>query len=449
MSIIVAPSSENFFEYRAQFVQGQPKYTRKELNDETWKTVKRPLFDKVVKGHLEKRYSIGCVSKWYPNHLVLDFDNWSFQEIEEERDRLGLDDSNSSITGTESSDSYHIQCVPKFNGKPPTVKLLQSIIGPYAKERGFEVFPHPNKTIRLPFGPNETPLDENGSPLLNTWEDQLYWFKKLDEVNLDTLPISRQLILDFQPEFATGTVNKNTYQEGAEYLKYGLQMPSSREHAQFCIIHYLWGQNTTLDRTLGIVWKWIQNNHNGFSKEILRNPTEVHRHIIRQVYAVYGTFHHRGTYPDTPHKAQYGYIAKGDLEEIIKATGGNIPRARFLFELIKYTYPRRYRAFIGVHRDKLRSWAGVRSVNKFLNELEAKKLLKRGTAYQVGAFSKSITMNWKYGGESEAVLYEGRAIDTFEDTVKLLHGPEDFRAMLQGAGAKRTTAYESTRAIFK
>jgi hypothetical protein len=47
---------------------------------------------------------------------------------------------------------------------------------------------------------------------------------------------------------------------------------------------------------------------------------------------------------------------------------------------------------------------------------EAKRILKRESAHQIGVFSKKIKLNWPWKNASEATLYDDRSIDSPEKT---------------------------------
>jgi len=61
-------------------------------------------------------------------------------------------------------------------------------------------------------------------------------------------------------------------------------------------------------------------------------------------------------------------------------------------------------------------------------------IFKRGTKYRVNEFTKSIKSNWKYRDPSNAILYSGRSVNTFEETVLMVYTARDFRNLLMSAG---------------
>jgi hypothetical protein len=122
---------------------------------------------------------------------------------------------------------------------------------------------------------------------------------------------------------------------------------------------------------------------------------------------------------------------------------------RFLFHLVKFCYPRRFRTFVSVHADKLLEWTDQRTYLKYLGELESKGILKRGTAYQTGHFSKSLKLNWPFKTSSEAVLYDGRSIEIFEQAAKTVFKPNEMRELIESAGPSRQWAYELVKRVWE
>ncbi len=121
---------------------------------------------------------------------------------------------------------------------------------------------------------------------------------------------------------------------------------------------------------------------------------------------------------------------------------------RFAFSLIKHLYPRRNRPYINIHTDKLIEWSSRSSYLRYLNELEEKGIVERTRSYLAGQFAKSIKLpGWKFQPSEKAVLFSGRSIETFEDTVKLIFEPWEFRSLLRVVGVKRTTALEMVNRI--
>lgn len=441
--MIIKNDTEIFREYKNVFIQRLPRYTVKLKGNKSWKTKKKPLSDIPIKAHLQGKYYVGVLGKWYPEFAILDMDNVTKEEAEKTRDMLKLESGvNSMLLSSESPNSYHTLIRPFHNNKPPTIRLLQDAFKMFGKQNNIEIYPQANRTIRLPFGYRQKCLDIDYIHLKD-WKEQFYWFLKLDTFNLEDIPYS-------QPELDLKIENPgqpNTYKEGEYLLENGLQIKSSRNESQFKMLYYLWRKDIPQGIATDIVFLTIKEKHNGFSKDIRANPGECRKEIIRQAARIYNTYEFASIYPDETHNGYNGYITKGDIADIIRINP-NLPRAKFLFNLIKFCYPRRYRNFINLHSDNLIAWS-MRGYQKYLDELTKKEVVKRYDSYQVNRFSKSIKISWDFKDPDNAILDDNRAPISFEDTIRLSYAPEEFRELLIRAGSSREVAIIKTSRLFK
>ena len=429
-------------EYQALFIQRQPKYAVK-IPGKDWRTKNKPLADPAIQAHLNGTYAVAGLGQWYPQYAAIDLDSVPFERVLSIREELGLNDSNSTIYNSESPDSHHIFFRPAYKEQPPTLKLLNTTLKDFCAARGIEIYPQKNRAFRLPFGPKQKPIFQDGGTL-DTLDQKLYWFNKLDEFDLATVPRTQgQLDL-----IIPGSMVASTKRIGLELLEHGLQSPGSRNFAQFEVLYALWRQNVPVNDAINIVWRWIQTRHNGFSRDIVRHPRKVAEEIKRQAAIIYSRYDLSKTFPDTTHNSTNGYISKYDLQECIKASRGNMPRLKFMTELIRYCYPRRHRAAVQVHTDKLIDWSSKRTYLNWLTELEDAGIIERSTGYQVGAMAKAIKIKWPWRSSRDAVLLDGRSAG-HRESLKHCFTPEEFRDSLKEAGAKRTTAIEATKAIFE
>ena len=421
-------------DYNETFIQRIPFYAVK-MPGRTWTTKNKPLSDLPILAHLNGTYATGVLSKWYPEWCNIDIDDRERSAVDDTRAALGLDVDNSMLFASESQNSYHLLIKPEYNSEPPTTNLLQAAMKGFSLIRNVEIFPKKNKCIRLPFGPDQACLDFEHQHL-KTWEEKVYWFNKLNAFDLGTVK-GHQLYFDLK-------VNNNGRMptimgEAQEYLEHGLQMTSSREHAQFCILLSLFRRNVLQGDAEGLVWGWIQAKHNGFSKEIRTCPEAVKKHIRRQAHKIWSDYSLSRTYPDRTHNQAGGFIARPDIEEILKITGASIPRSKLLYGIVKYVYPetRRHLDWVPMSMEyNLRKWGSRRTALKYMNEFEEKGILKRNSYYVPGVISRGVKLNWNFKPEGH-VLFDRRAVDTWEETIRLLFEPMDFRAMLRGAGATR------------
>ena len=434
----------SFDEYGRIFVQRIPRYA---VKGKRWRTKKKPLSDKVILSHLEGKYSVAVLGKWYPEYAILDVDDRPFEFVQEIRERLNLDESNSMLFTSESPDSYHILIKPEYHDKPPTLNLLKDVFKEFCRLNNIEIYPQRGRPIRLPFGPYQLPLDYEFMHL-DSWRERLYWFEKREAFDLSSVKY-HQPIFDFDPGPGRLILPFNIFKEADFLLSEGLQLPASRHSSQSLILFSLWRKNVTKENAVSIVWEWIQNKHNGLSKDFLRYPQYVRKDIEGQANFIWSKYQTSQVYPDSTHNLHHGYITKPDLPDIVEATEGSLPRMKFLYGLVKFSYPRRHRRFISIHRDRLVQLSSGRTYLKYLNELKEKGIAERKTAYLAGQFAKDLQLNWRFRSSDEAILYEGRAVETFEDTVKFLFKPDEFRQLLIRTGVKQSTASKMIGSIWE
>ncbi len=440
----IKEDTESLREYKNTFVQRIPRYTIKRIGGKRWKTIKRTLSDVRVKGHLGQEYIIGVLAKWYPGYTVFDIDDLPLREVEKIREGPGWNEDNSMLCSSESPNNYHLSIRSIYKGKPPTSRLLQDILKPFGKQNGIEIYPQANRTIRLPFGYKQRCLD-SGYEHLETWQEYLYRFNKLDDFDISTIPL-------YQPEldlWIPGTQKKGAYRRGKELYQNGLSCNSSRYQAQFDVAYYLWSGNRIPQTVKEMILKWLKAKHNGYSERVnTGNWRIIKGEIKRQVDWVFTHYELNHFYPNETHNNFSGYITKPDIEDILRLSKANIPRAEFLTNLVKYSYPRRHRNFINIHSDKLKEWS-KRNYLEYLDDLTKLDIVKRGSVYAVDRFSKSIKINWPFKDSGEAILYDNRAPDTLKDTIKLSYDPKEFKELLIRAGSERTTAIEIVRRFYE
>jgi len=441
------PGEATLKEYLDLLAQRIPRYAIKQIGSGRWRSKNKPLSDPPILAHLEGKYYVAVLGKWYPGYAIFDIDSRSKTEAEEIRAEAGLDESNSMMYKSESEDSYHIIFIPEYHSKPPTLNLLKDVLKNFAHIHGIEIYPQRRKPIRLPFGPHQSLLDIEYMGL-ESWKQKLYWYEKLDPLDLSSIK-HQQLMFDFEPGPGRLILPTNIFQEAQDLLNHGLQFPSTRHNSQGLILFYLWRQNVPKDTAASIVWQWINEKHNGFSKDILRYPKEVKRDIKSQADFYWNKYQLSQVYPDSTHNVHHGYITEPDIPDIIEATSGSLPRMGFLYNLVKYSYPRRHRKLISIHRDKLIRWSSKETYLKYINELEDKGIAERRKAYLAGHFAKDLKLNWRFRDSNKAVMYEGRAIETFDNTIRILFKPDEFRQLLIKAEVKQSTASKMINSIWR
>jgi len=445
---IIIPGEATFKDY-LEFVQRIPTYATKPIGHGHWRTKKTALSNIPIKAHLDGKYAVAILGKWYPEYAILDFDSRTRREVDEIRETLELDELNSMLIKSESKDSYHVIFSPEYHGKPPTLNLLKDSFMEFCRSKRIEIYPQRRRPIRLPFGPHQPLLDIEYARL-ESWGEKLYRFQKLNPFDLGSVKY-HQLIFDFEPGPGKLLLPTNIFQEAEDLLAHGLQFPSSRHDGQSLILFYLWRKNVPVENAIGIVWDWINKKHNGFSKDIQSSPRYVKSDIEGQAHWTWNKYQVSQVFPDSTHKKHHGYITELDIPDIIEATKGSRPRMKFLYNLVKFAYPRRHRKFIPYHTDRLIRWSSHRTYQKYLDELSNQGIAKRQSSYLPGLFAKDLKLNWKFKDSREAVIHEGRAIETFDKTIKFMfkEKPDAFRQLLIKAGVKQSTAIEMINSIWR
>lgn len=429
------------------FVQRSPKYAVKMPGaGREWRTKQKPLSDRPILAHLTGQYAVATVSPWYPSFGVIDIDDAPRNRVHDVLETIGFSDSNSMLCESESPNSYHVYFRPVYNDRPPTVRLLNDVFRQWAARKKVEIYPQATKCFRLPFGPTDKPIAADGGTLNMDVEQKLYWFNKLDEYDLAASPADKQLVLDLKvPEMP---VCATTYKRGVELMEHGLQAPNSRHEAQFCILYSMWRQNYDINDAVNACFGVIKVKHNGYSKDLKSRPDQVLKEIVRQAARIWSDYDLARTYPDATHNLNHGYLTKPDLMEIIRVAEGNLPRIKFLGELVRYINPRQQRGAVSVHTERLIAWSGRRTYLKYLDEFAQKGIITRSETYIVGRSAKTIQLNnWQFQGPEKSVKADRRTTDT-TGSIANSFAPAEFRERLQESGSQRTTSLMTVKAVF-
>jgi hypothetical protein len=455
---LIAESLEDFQTYTSIFCQRHPKYGLKAYAPgASWRTINKPLHDDIIKKHLNGLMAVGTVAQWYAQYGVIDIDDRTKEEAEAIRAALGFDTSNSLLIESESPNSWHLYFRPTLNGRPPPITRFNKAFRVKAKEQGVEIYPQKNRIFRLAFGRGQEIATTTG--FLFTQVDQLHEFLKLEPFDITQLEIQKEF--DFQGQTLGSSIltlpTYSGFMQEAQYLyEHGLQAPSSRHNAEYSVAWLFYRRNIPPELVCREVWRWINAKSNGFSKDLVRYPDKVKYEIKKQVKWLYDNSDMERRYPDVVHNAYRGFLAKDDLPLIVEAAGGSLPRCKFLFEIVKFIYPRKYEVNLS-SRKLLQRWGSSRTYYRYTQELEEKGLVTRGQQYRVtdkdkgvAGFSKSFKLNWPFKSPSECFFIEGRSVETFDEFVKFtVSDPREFRELLQGNGAKRTAALEAVRSIYR
>ena len=106
MGVIITPETPELRDYIDTFIQRLPRYGVK--GKKGWYSLNKPLTDKAIKAHLDKKRIIGVLAKWYPEFAIIDIDDRPIEFVDELRAELGLDKANSMLMSSESPNSYHL-----------------------------------------------------------------------------------------------------------------------------------------------------------------------------------------------------------------------------------------------------------------------------------------------------------------------------------------------------
>jgi hypothetical protein len=435
------PTNDQIREYVDTFVQRRPWHLEKDPLF-GWFQVDRALGDRLVSDHLIGRKTVGSLGPWYPEYGIIDVDDTGYEEVERFREELGMDSSNSMLSESESPDSWHILYRPVYREKPATRRLLQRIMSRVADQYGVEHYPRAQKGVRLPFGPRQRLVDLDYAHLRRPY-DKLWWFWKLDEYELGNVShqIKQHELFDStamdKPAGHERAGNMPLLEEGRELLEHGLQETGSRHEAQFKVLYVLWRQNMGPEEAVETCWNWIQNGHNGFSQDILTRPDVVRSEIERQAQSLWRW---TNVYPDKTHNYYHGYLTAPDIPEILSWARGSLPRARLLFGIVRYSYPRRIRESVRIHSDKLKEWGSRRTYLQYIDEFKRQGLIERVNGrrdYAEGQYSKELHLHWPYRSSKDAVLVDGRSPGSLEETMRAVYEPRDARVVLLQSGMQR------------
>ena len=155
-----------------------------------------------------------------------------------------------------------------------------------------------------------------------------------------------------------------------------------------------------------------------------------------------------GYYPDATHNNNSGWITRGDLIDVIRFSGGSLPRMKFLFNLVKFVNPRRERFTINVHSKVLSEWSDRRTYTRHLDYFQNLGIVERGSGYLSGLVSKNIKLNWNFRSAEDAILNDDRSVDTFHETIPLVFEREEFRQLLKRSTITRRQRYDIIKSIY-
>ncbi len=438
-------------EYLTTFVQPIPYFAVRQVQKDKWHKIGKTMTRNCVRRHLVGEKIYGCVARWYPSHSEYDIDNWEQSRVEDFRAEIGMDENNSMLFEGEKRDHWRILYKPTYRGEPVTIKLLQSAMKKVGDQFGVEVYPQSKRISRLPFSHTYTPRDYDRW-LLDS-KGLVNEFQKLNEYDITNDCPIRATEPFQQPLLWTEDSRKEGwYQEGKELYEAGLVVPNSRHLSQMKVIYFLWRNNTPNEMAEDLTKKWIQRKNNELSYDFRVNRRKVYQEIKSQVEWIYSSFMQDKYYPDSTHNNFEGWITKPDLLEIVKITQGNLPRTRFLTQMIQFANPRQVQPFVRIHTSRLQQWSSTTNYLSYIDELESKGIVQRKkgrTGYLVNNFSKSLSLKWDYETITRSIMNDGRTPDSYEEIIQTAFEPRDYKSLLQSVGVERTTAIKQVKTIYR
>jgi len=446
------------FIYRLAFVAPRPPTgIQKPHWRRAWRLIRREPQWWQVRDHLHGRYWIGTVGLYFPYFAVVDIDR-ADDDVERVIERvmahLGIRYGENALAFTsrryEETRAMHIYIpVVGRGGRHCTIGFIHRVLEPRVRLLGMELYPRENKIFRLPLGYGQRPIRDGVPDFRAEWTEALHELLNLEPLDLTRLPHQPELPVappdGERPRFLT-TRGWCRLEEALNYLRYGLQHPGERDHAQFVLTCYFYRKNLPPDETVRQIQAWIRLKHNGYSKTVNRGQwRRVDDHIRRQVYRLYVTYPPHCVYPDTIHNLE-GFITRGDMELIARVYRGDIVNQRRLFKLLLYARPRMVRhdwIFIPRWRwAEVASWANYVA---FRRDLERRGLIECDHEYRHVpgiphlSYPKRFRLRVPRVSVAGALLEDGRAVHDFVRAAVLAFGSP--RAAAEALGLPARTAY--------
>ena len=462
---------EPYGEFVHFFPSRQGRYITKGIHGRRWKTSSYDFMpDKVLQAHLDGVYIVGTGARHISKYTDSDYDGMTLNEAQEIREKSGADEYNSILYANNERDNCYrlLTGAPVLNGEPVPTHTFSSLIQQFKHDNGIdEIYPHPRKKTRLPFSPHSSLLDPDYAHLTD-WKDRVSAFRRLGEFDVSSIAsyqtdafIENAVeVSQMASERVSERAKPFSLREAKDLEENGLRAKGTREAAQFMLIRYYHRQNLTQHATIERVCKWINEKHNGYSRDIKNRRPYVRNHIKQQARDYYAWAQQQGYYPDDVHNDFNGYLPKSDLIEIIDICSASLPKIKLLYHIVKYCYPRKFRERIEIPASYYKRWADRRTYNKYLAEFQQMGIIDRSEDYvrpirdkhgeiiEQGA-CKTLKINWNFKPltAENSISIDGRALDTFADAVAVTFEPRDFRSVLTSGGASRSAASHYTKRI--
>lgn len=440
---------DSILNYQYHLTQPYPHYATQ--IDGTWKTVHRPLKHHVVRDHIEHRRIIGTLGRWYIEYGIIDIDDATIAEVEAVRASVGLTDANSVIFTSASAHSYHVYFRPVVGDQLPTISYYRQAMGYVERDLGVELYPHPHRVIRLPFGRGQGYLCRgvvrdidymDGMALLASLEEydlRRYYHEPEDE----GAPLRAELGI-----FGDKTTGWKT--QGLEFFNDGLSDFGTRLEATKRVIYLHWANNIPLESTILALQRWLDAKHHGYSRDYADNRAKVHEQTAKLARWIYDHYERRYILPDVPLMIDRGYLTPESVRMTLEASRGSLPLLKFALPLVAYVSIRGGRK-VSVHRDRLASMGSATNYQRWIGMLEDASILTRGTQYSVENYAKqiSLTQTMPPSQVLASVDDSERPATTIHEWIPSVYTPEEFYRTQARHGVGRTTILMQISEIYQ
>jgi hypothetical protein len=394
MQIVTNPAAQSFLTsdeclFAALFIKGFESPFALQYPGKDWQTFYQTITDQRVKDHLEQRCWLGTKASWYPYAYCLDIDSPTPETIEKIYaifDRYGIKQSQYLEVTSPSykkSGNFRIYFRLEYADSLPTFKLGRTVL-----ERIFsdicEIYPQKRRKDRLPCGKDSFIISDGVVLSHLTWEQQLFWFQKLDAIDVDVFPRQPVIVSPHEPDAPAITPTSDV----AELIAHGLQQYGTRHKAQYALLNFFWRNSWLPENAANQVKKWIRKNHNGFSKEAnAKNWRAIDAEIERQTAWVYS----RPQLSDNANNL-HKQITKADLLEASRLFPNSVVNQKSFIALVAYVRPRSHHDWVFIPAHVWRVIADKDRYHNFITELEQRKVLESNRQYKVGLFSRRFRL---------------------------------------------------------
>jgi len=227
-----------------------------------------------------------------------------------------------------------------------------------------------------------------------------------------------------------------------EMLQTGLIEYGTRHEITGMLARYFYFRNWPPDSAKTYIRQWLNEKHNGFSREINReNWTLVNKEIDNWINNTYQYFEQQKIYPTITHNL-IGWVTNMDIKLIAEIFPGNYINQKRLFKLISYYRPRQQRGYVPIHREKWRKLIGNRGEREFKRLLHEKNLIDVRDSYQVRNYSKAYRLNRLSLASSSEMLKDdnGRTIQDYKAALRKVYIYP--RNIISATGISRHTLYK-------